>query len=318
MRSYPIFRSLSLAFLLSAQLVGTPVSAMADDIETVAPIGASGCSKPKPQSGLKKGWNWAAARLVASIEGERETRLDAQNVDTKLPIASITKMMTAYLVLKEIRDGHLSPDTRIPVSKKSLQLPDSCFAVAPLPRGIRSITVADALTHLIFLSSNPMAENLAVAVAGDRQKFVKMMNEQAQSWGMSSTRFLNPHGLPVGDRKSEYTTASDLLVMARQFIPHLEEFRAYENRPLAVDDKPLDVKTKDWKKELIESGVLFKTATVKGCSSLLTISQPQKKDESALVTIHLCGGKKEELVEKVKSWIMASGPAPQSSSPNPS
>ena len=248
---------------------------------------------------------WKAARLVANITENAVRRIDEENGDEengdeKLPIASITKMMTAYLVIQDIHTGKLSPNDRIVVSNKSLLLPDSCFAINPLPKNIQDISVEDALTHLIFLSSNPMAENLAVKIAGNQVEFVKRMNAQAKEWGMENTHFVNVHGLPVGDRKSEYTTANDLLKMAQNLLPYIQYYKEYEERPLAVDGIALNKEIKPWKQKLIDLGVLFKTATISGCSSLMTIKQ---LENGALVTIQLCGGQKEKLVSQVARWM---------------
>ncbi len=259
------------------------------------------CPSKKSSAPSSHKLNWKAAHLVANITENAERQIDEKNGDEKLPIASITKMMTAYLVIQDIHAGKLSPNDRIPVSKSSVSLPDSCFAIAPLPKDIQDISVEDALTHLIFLSSNPMAENLAVKFAGTQEEFVKKMNAQAKEWGMKDTHFVNVHGLPQGDRKSEHTTANDLLKMARHLLPYMEDYKYYEHRALEVDGKALHAKPiKSWKQTFIDLGVLFKTATISGCSSLMTM---EPRENGALVTIQLCGENKKTLAQRVHQWM---------------
>jgi len=283
----------SLAFLSAVAMGSQSMPVLAKDKDP----NTAHCSPKGSRSSLV--WNWKSAHLVAQISHTDEKRLDEKNADQKLPIASITKMMTAYLVIEKIKKGEMSPADRIKVSKESLCLPDSDFAVTPLPDNITDISVEDALTQLILLSSNPMADNLAVAVAGNKKKFVAQMNAQAKEWGMTSTHFVNAHGLPIGNRKSEHTTANDLLKMAQALMPMVDDYKHYESRPLEVDGKSLNKEIKPWKREFVESGILFKTATITGCHSLFTIDQ---QGQSALVTIQLCG-QRGTLASTVKGWM---------------
>lgn len=255
-----------------------------------------------------KTWIWDDALLTARLSKTSDGTslvtefIDANNIHTKLPIASITKSMTAYLVLDAIKKGQLSPGQRIPVLPESLCLKDSEFAIKDLPKDIMQtgITVSDALTHILRLSSNPMAYNLAVAVAGSEEKFVERMNGKARSWGMADTHFMNSHGLPVGDRKSEHTTASDLLKMAERIIPDFDLFQTYSHAPLMVDDKPYAERKNKAKDYLRDLGAVYKTATISQCRSLYTIAED---GEDKIVSIQLCA--KKDRLARVKEILEA-------------
>lgn len=293
---------LSLAFISAVAFGAAPHDAVAKDAskKTITPNTAH-CPETKSDHSQKP--KWKSAYLVAALHDDTEQRMDENNVDEKLPIASITKLMTAYLVLQKIKDGKLEPHDRITVTRGSLCLVDSDFAVGPLPDNIQDISVEDALTHLILLSSNPMAENLAVEVAGSQEAFVAQMNAQAKEWGMNDTHFVNVHGLPVGDRKSEYTTANDLLKMAHHILPYMNDYKYYESRRLEVDRVALKTKPlKPWKKDFLNLGYMFKTATISNCLSLMTFAE---KDNGIVVSIRLCGkdGNQAGLFAAVKDGL---------------
>ena len=250
------------------------------------------CKDPVQEPARK--WGWKTSRLTAefvqSKDGTYESTIlpGGLNVDEKVPLASITKLMTALVVLDAIERGKLSPHQMIKVSQESLCLGDSKFAVYGLPKNIREISVANALTHTLKLSSNPMALNLAIAVAGSEAAFVELMNAKAKEWGMKNTRFNNPHGIPEGDRKSEYTTANDMLIMSQHILERFNIFKAYSHAAL----KPWIIREKQppEKQQLTALGAVFKTGTIHECSSLLTVMEFGK---GRIVDIELCGGKQE-------------------------
>lgn len=284
-------------FLLSAFTVAATLSLGACDADA-APKKSKKAKSSKVVIGQvkhepKSVWGWKNAKLTAefikSYDGSYTTHIlpDAKNADELVPIASLTKLMTAQLVFEAIDAGKLSPNQMIDVSRASLLLPDNSYAVKGLPKGIKEISVSNALTHNLKLSSNTMAVNLAVATAGSVEAFVEQMNAKAQQWGMKNTRFKNPHGLPQGDRKDEHTTANDMLIMAQHMTPQFERFKEHFYMPL----KPWTLKeTKFANKEaLAEFGAVAKTGTIDGCASLWTLT---KAGENLLVNIELCTTRK--------------------------
>lgn len=253
---------------------------------TAYDINTKGCNFPPPNPDQK--WEWPNARLavqfIQQADGSYKIKelLGAKNPDEKLPIASVTKMMTALVIFDLVDQGKINLDKMIPVTKESLCLmqDDNRFAVKGLPAGITQINGHHAMGQLIKKSSNTMAVNLAIAGAGSVEKFVALMNAKAKVFEMNNTHFINPHGLPEGDRKSEYSTARDLAKMALHIRLQMERFKKYETAPLQtwiLAEEPHPNKQK-----LIDLGAVFKPGTIRSCANLLAVVE-----EGA--TIELCG-----------------------------
>lgn len=121
--------------------------------------------------------------------------------------ASLTKLMTAYILFSEIRAGNIRIEDPVTISKRAADQPASKMYYKPGQK----ITVDTALKLLLVKSANDVAVALAEHVGGTQERFVQRMNDEAKRLGMFSTNFINPHGLPgVG----QYSTARDLAVLA--------------------------------------------------------------------------------------------------------
>lgn len=272
------------------------------------PIGAyavntQGCSGSG--SSLAKAQVWKNANLAAQFikqpDGSYQANLlpGSNNIDERLPIASIAKLMTALVIFDQVDQHHYDLDADMPVTKESLCLPDNRFAVIGLPSGITKINRGHALTQMIKISSNTMALSLAVDTAGSVEKFVDLMNAKAKAFGMNDTHFMNPNGLPEGDRKGEYTTARDMMLMAKNILPQMERFKQYSTAPLKTWTIPEKVNA--GKSKLADMGAIFKTGTISHCSSLLTVAE---QGENRVADIQLCGKSStrfEKAIASVKS-----------------
>lgn len=145
-----------------------------------------------------------AAMLVDANTGQV---LHAEAADEPRYPASLTKMMTLYLVFEQLQQGRLKPDTRITISPEAASTSPSKLGLEPGA----SITVADAVKALITKSANDIAVALAEHIAGDEARFADLMTRRARDLGMAATTFRNPHGLP--DR-GQVTTARDMLTLS--------------------------------------------------------------------------------------------------------
>ena len=134
--------------------------------------------------------------------------------------ASITKVMTALLVLEAIDSGKLTKDQQITAGPTTLQDMSGNYSTANLEPG-DVLTVEQLLYCLLLPSANEAANILAVAVDGSIESFVEHMNTRAQELGCKGTHFVNPHGLPAPDH---YTTASDISLYMTEAPKH-EPFR---------------------------------------------------------------------------------------------
>jgi D-alanyl-D-alanine carboxypeptidase len=145
-----------------------------------------------------------AAMIVDANTG---SVLYEQFADAPRHPASLTKMMTLYLVFEEIEQGRLSYTTKITVSAKAASVAPSKLELEPG----EEIDLIDAIKALITKSANDMAVALAEHIGGSEAGFVRMMNERAHQIGMRSTTFTNASGLP-DDR--QITTARDMVTLA--------------------------------------------------------------------------------------------------------
>ena len=137
--------------------------------------------------------------------------LAEKNADEKLPPASLTKIMTVYVVFRELSKGHLSLDEKVTISKKAWQTPGSRMFVEVN----KQVAIEDLLQGVIIQSGNDASVALAEHVAGNEATFAALMNQHAKRLGMSNTHFENSTGLPAADH---YTTARDLSKLTRAVI----------------------------------------------------------------------------------------------------
>lgn len=133
------------------------------------------------------------------------------NSDERLPPASLTKMMTAYIVERELDEERLSLDEMVPISVKAWKTGGSRMFVQEGSR----VSVEDLLKGVIIQSGNDASVALAEHVAGSEDAFADVMNQQARLLGMKNTRFETATGLP---RENQYSTAYDLALLAAAII----------------------------------------------------------------------------------------------------
>jgi D-alanyl-D-alanine carboxypeptidase len=147
--------------------------------------------------------------------------------------ASLTKLMTVYVAFIAIRDGKVSPETKVVCSKKATQQ-------APTKLWLKegeSLDLETALKVLIVKSANDVAVMVAETVAGSEEAFVARMNEEAKRLGMTNSSFANPHGLP---NNGQISTARDLGRLARAIIIEFPEYaEMFTARSVQVKDKVL-------------------------------------------------------------------------------
>lgn len=143
--------------------------------------------------------------------------LYAEDQDHYWHPASLTKIMTAYVAFEAIREGRITPETKLVCSETASKEPPSKIG---LPVGAE-MTVALGLKALIVKSANDVAVMLAETIGGNVDGFVQKMNATARKLGMSRTHFVNPNGLPAPE---QVTTARDLAKLARAVIRDYPEY----------------------------------------------------------------------------------------------
>lgn len=142
--------------------------------------------------------------------------LYAEDLDAPWYPASLTKMMTAYLVFTAIRDKRATKETKIFISPAANKQPPTRLG---LKTG-KDITLDQALHALIMRSANDVAVAISETLGGDEVSFVKQMNQTAARLGMAHTHFINPHGLPA---EQQVTTARDMGLLAQALLRDFPE-----------------------------------------------------------------------------------------------
>ena len=160
----------------------------------------------------------ASSRYAAIVIEERTGRvLFSRNADKKLYPASLTKIMTLYMVFEELEAGRLTLDTRLPISKVAASRSPSKLY---LPVG-SSISVENAILALVTKSANDVATAVAEKLAGTERAFAGKMTRKARALGMVNTTFKNASGLP---NRKQHSTARD---MARLGVAIRRDFPQY-------------------------------------------------------------------------------------------
>ena len=143
--------------------------------------------------------------------------LASKAADDRVEPASLTKLMTAYLTFKAIKQGTIKIDQVIPVSEKAWRAEGSrMFIDLKTP-----VTVNELIQGMIIQSGNDACIALAEAIAGSEDVFAQMMNREAQRLGMKGTHFMNSTGLP---HPQHYTTAADLATLAAAIVRDYPEY----------------------------------------------------------------------------------------------
>ena len=186
------------------------VSLCAAALSAVVSFNASAQALPPPE---------IAARGYLLVDMTANQVLAEREADAPAEPASLTKLMTAYVVFAALRDKKLALDQRLPVSERAWaerKGGGSLMFIDPK----MTPTVDELLKGMIVQSGNDASVALAEGVGGTVETFVAMMNRQAQAWGLKNTSFKNPTGLTESGHRS---TARDLAVIAQAIIRDFPE-----------------------------------------------------------------------------------------------
>ncbi|MCP3394310.1 serine hydrolase [Bradyrhizobium sp. CCGB12] len=166
----------------------------------------------------------ASAEALLLIEADSGKVLQADNATIPWYPASVTKIMTAYVTLKAVKDGRLTLDSLLTVSPTAASQSPSKMGFRPGTQ----LTVDNALKMMMVKSANDMAVVLAEGVGGSIDGFSAMMNDTAKKLGMTQTSYVNPNGLPAD---GQITSARDLGILARAFLRDLPEYESFVHIP---------------------------------------------------------------------------------------
>ena len=168
--------------------------------------------------------NSARSEAWLVVEADSGRVLQADNATMPWYPASVTKIMTAYVTLKAVKEGRLTLEQTLTVSPVAASQAPSKMGFKPGTQ----VTVENALAMMMVKSANDMAVVLAEGVGGSIDGFSAMMNQAAQRLGMTQTSYVNPNGLPAD---GQITSARDLAILARAVIRELPEYEYFMHIP---------------------------------------------------------------------------------------
>jgi D-alanyl-D-alanine carboxypeptidase (penicillin-binding protein 5/6) len=164
---------------------------------------AAHAAAPQPPAVIGKSW------IIGDLTSGRI--LAAERPAERFEPASLTKLMTAYVVFAALRDGKIALEQRVKVSERAWRAPGARMFLEPR----RPVSVDELVHGMVVQSGNDASIALAEAVAGSEEAFVEVMNREAGRLGMKATRFVNASGLP---EPQHYSTAQDLYLLAAALI----------------------------------------------------------------------------------------------------
>jgi D-alanyl-D-alanine carboxypeptidase (penicillin-binding protein 5/6) len=196
--------SVSASLLLSLTLFAGALGAQ-------APVPDSALSKPQASAPPIPAAPQLAAKSYLLQDYFSGDILVEHNADMRVEPASITKLMTAYVVFAELVQGNITLDQKVPVSEKAWRTGGSRMFIDPKMQ----VSVEDLIRGMVIQSGNDSSVALAEHVAGTEEAFAALMNHYGEQLGMTGTRFRNATGLPDPDH---YTTARDIALLSAATI----------------------------------------------------------------------------------------------------
>ena len=154
------------------------------------------------------------------VDGNSGATLSATSPDASRHPASLTKIMTLYLLFERLDAGKMKLDTEMPVSKRASEQDPTKLDLKPG----QTIRVEDAIKGLVTRSANDAAVVIAEAIAGDEDEFARLMTRKARALGMSRTTYRNASGLPDD---AQVTTARDQSTLGRAIQDRFPRYYRY-------------------------------------------------------------------------------------------
>ena len=178
----------------------------------VALVGPATAQVPQPPE--------IASRSYLLLDVTSNQLLAEKDIDSAVEPASLTKLMSAYLVFDALKSKKIDLRQTFPVSERAWKVPGSRMFIDPKMK----VPVEDLLKGMIVQSGNDATIALAEGVGGTYERFVQMMNEQARALGMKATSYKNPEGLT---EPGHTTTARDLSILATRLMRDFPEYVPY-------------------------------------------------------------------------------------------
>lgn len=176
----------------------------------------------------------AAPQLAATawilIDANSGKVITEHNADQRIPPASLTKMMTSYLLEYELKQGNVALDDMVRVSVKAWRTPGSRMFI----REGTYVSISDLLKGVIIQSGNDASVAVAEHLAGSEESFADIMNQHASAMGMKNTQFRNATGLP---EDQHYSSARDMALLSQvKILDYPEHYAIYSEREFTYNN----------------------------------------------------------------------------------
>ena len=234
-------------------------------------------------------------RAFILLDYNSDKVLFEKNSEEKLEPASLTKIMTMYVVDHEIKEGRLSLDDDVTISKQAWQTTGSRMFLDVNSK----VKVADIIKGIIIQSGNDASVAIAEHIAGTEKAFAGLMNDYAAMLGMHNSHFSNATGLPD---PNHYTTAKDLAILAKASIKeHPDSYTVYSQKSFTYNNIEQNNRNKLlWRNSFVDG---IKTGQTDNAGYCLAVSGVQ--DNTRLIAV-LLGSKTDEIrtsdATKLLNW----------------
>ncbi|MDD3518521.1 MAG: D-alanyl-D-alanine carboxypeptidase [Chromatiales bacterium] len=219
--------------------------------------------------------------------------LAEREADSRMEPASITKIMTAYVIYRELKNGSIGLEDEVRISEKAWRMGGSRMFVEVNTR----VKLKDLLKGMIVQSGNDATVALAEHVAGSEEAFVSLMNQQAKALGMNDTHYTNSTGWPDPEL---YTTARDIARLAHALIRDFpEEYRWYSEREFTYNGiRQHNRNLMLWRDESVDG---VKTGHTESAGFCLVTSA--KRDDMRLITVVLGTASEKDRADQTQTLL---------------
>lgn len=190
-------------------------------IITSAAIAFSAPAEAARRKVSSRGGGYSPPTASIVVDAKTGKILQGENIDEPRIPASITKVMSLYLLFEQLERGRMTMNTPLIVSEYASSQPPTKLGLRPGS----TIEVEDAIKAMVTLSANDVSVVVAENIAGSEDAFARMMTRKARELGMNSSEFHNPHGLPHSP--PNITTARDLSILGRAIQDRFPKYFAY-------------------------------------------------------------------------------------------
>lgn len=240
-----------------------------------------------------------AAKAYILMDADSGAVLAESGADDRLAPASLTKLMTSYVLSYEIEQGHVHPDDMVTISEgawtQNPAFKESSLMFIEVGKQVR---LHDLHLGIVVVSGNDATTAVAEYLAGSESAFAAVMNEHAKRLGMSGTHYVNSHGLPDPDH---YTTARDLAKLSKAIIGFPDEYALYKVKDFTFNKI----------RQVNRNGLLFRDPSVDGLKTGHTqeagycLVASAKRGNQRLISVILGADSiatRERETEKLLSW----------------